>query len=176
MASLRPGQPAKFDKVLAREVNRSERSREPVSLVVFDVDHFKAINDSRGHLAGDEVLRAIAEVPSGAVREMDLVARYGGEEFATILPRCEQADAVTVVERINANLKARAADLDGVTVSSGVATSMPVHASDGRALAIRGRGRRGPLRVEAVRAGPVHRGFGPGHGHQGPLGMPCGTG
>ena len=121
-----------FDQVLAREVNRAERTREPLSLIVFDVDHFKAINDSRGHLGGDEVLRAIAEVLAGAVREMDLVARYGGEEFAVILPRCDQHDAIRVVERITSMSRQRA-DLDGVTLSSGLAT-IPFNAGDGLSL------------------------------------------
>ncbi|HMC39605.1 MAG TPA: GGDEF domain-containing protein [Acidimicrobiales bacterium] len=121
-----------FDQVLAREVNRAERTREPLSLVVFDVDHFKAINDTRGHLGGDEVLRAIAEVLGGAVREMDLVARYGGEEFAIILPRCDQHDAIRVVERITVTSRQRA-DLDGVTLSAGLAT-IPFNAHDGLSL------------------------------------------
>ena len=121
-----------FDQALAREVNRAERSREPLSLVVFDVDHFKLINDTRGHLGGDEVLRSLAEVLAGAVREMDLVARYGGEEFAVILPRCDQHDAIRVVERITTTTRQRA-DLDGVTLSSGVAT-IPFNANDGLSL------------------------------------------
>jgi diguanylate cyclase (GGDEF)-like protein len=121
-----------FDRILAREVNRSQRSREAVSLVVFDVDHFKQINDTRGHLAGDEVLRAIGQVLGHSVREMDLVARYGGEEFAVILPRCAQDEAVTVVRRITADL-ATHPELFGVTLSSGVAT-MPANGSDGTTL------------------------------------------
>lgn len=121
-----------FDQALAREVNRAERTREPLSLVVFDVDHFKLINDTRGHLGGDEVLRSIAEVLAGAVREMDLVARYGGEEFALILPRCDQHDAIRVVDRITTMTRQRA-DLDGVTLSSGLAT-IPFNANDGLSL------------------------------------------
>jgi diguanylate cyclase (GGDEF)-like protein len=121
-----------FDQVLAREVNRAERTGEPLSLVVFDVDHFKAVNDTRGHLAGDEVLRAIADVLAGAVREMDLVARYGGEEFAVILPRCDQHDAIRVIERITNNSRRRY-DLNGITLSSGVAT-IPFNAGDGLSL------------------------------------------
>jgi diguanylate cyclase (GGDEF)-like protein len=121
-----------FDQVLAREVNRAERTREPLSLVVFDLDHFKLINDTRGHLGGDQVLRSVAEVLAGAVREMDLVARYGGEEFACILPRCDQHDAIRVVERITTMARQRP-DLEGVTLSSGVAT-IPFNAADGLSL------------------------------------------
>lgn len=121
-----------FDLALVREVNRWERTREPMSLVVFDVDHFKAINDTRGHLGGDEVLRSIGAILAGAVREMDLVARYGGEEFAVILPRCDQHDAIRVVERIGTAMK-QSPELRGVTLSSGVAT-IPFNADGGLAL------------------------------------------
>jgi diguanylate cyclase (GGDEF)-like protein len=121
-----------FDKVLSGEVNRAERSREPLSLVVFDLDHFKEINDSRGHLAGDEVLRAIGQVMTAAVREMDLVARYGGEEFAIVLPRCDQHDAVRVVERIK-HASDESELLEGVTLSAGIAT-LPFNADDGLSL------------------------------------------
>ncbi|MGH9055401.1 MAG: diguanylate cyclase [Acidimicrobiales bacterium] len=121
-----------FDRVLAREVSRAERTHEPLSLVVFDVDHFKTVNDTRGHLAGDEVLRSIGGVLGGAVREMDLVARYGGEEFALVLPGCAQDDAVRVVCRVTESMGAKA-DLEGITLSSGVAT-LPLNASDGLAL------------------------------------------
>ena len=115
-----------FDNVLAREVKRSERSREPLSLAIFDLDHFKSINDTRGHLVGDEVLRGFSKVLAGAVRDMDLVARYGGEEFAVILPRCEAPDAVHVVARVMGALR-RATDLEGITVSVGIA-AMPANA------------------------------------------------
>jgi diguanylate cyclase (GGDEF)-like protein len=121
-----------FDRVLAREVSRVDRTGEPLSLVVVDVDHFKMVNDTLGHLRGDEVLRALASVLDGAVREMDLVARYGGEEFGIVLPRCDQHDAIRVVERITSAIR-RHPDLDGITVSSGLAT-VPFNAGDGRGL------------------------------------------
>jgi diguanylate cyclase (GGDEF)-like protein len=121
-----------FDRVLAREVNRAGHTGEPLSLVVFDIDHFKLINDSRGHLAGDEVLRSIGQLLAGAVRDMDLVARYGGEEFALVLPRCDQPDAVLVMGRVSDAIR-RHPGLAGITVSSGVAT-LPANASNGIAL------------------------------------------
>jgi diguanylate cyclase (GGDEF)-like protein len=118
-----------FDLALAREVSRSERTGDPLSLVVLDLDHFKEVNDSRGHLAGDEVLRAIGKVLASSVREMDLVARYGGEEFAMVLPRCDLADAVAVVARVTDSVRRQEA-LQGITLSSGVA-SLPLNASAG---------------------------------------------
>jgi two-component system cell cycle response regulator len=118
-----------FDHVLSSEVSRAERSGEPLALIIFDLDHFKAINDTRGHLAGDEVLKEFAQVLGRAVREMDTVARYGGEEFALVLPRCDQNGAVAVVERVNRGLRSDER-LDGVTVSAGVA-SLPANAGNG---------------------------------------------
>jgi two-component system cell cycle response regulator len=121
-----------FDHVLSSEVSRAERSGESFALVIFDLDHFKVVNDTQGHLAGDEVLKAFAKVLSNAVREMDLVARYGGEEFALILPRCDQHGAVAVVERVNRGLRI-CEPMQGVTVSAGVA-SLPSNAKSGRDL------------------------------------------
>jgi diguanylate cyclase (GGDEF)-like protein len=70
----------------ARERARSERSGTPLSLVVFDIDHFKRVNDNHGHAVGDEVLRAVAEALSAMARVTDVIARWGGEEFVAILP------------------------------------------------------------------------------------------
>jgi diguanylate cyclase (GGDEF)-like protein len=117
-----------FDKVLAREVSLAARTREPLSVVVVDVDHFKRINDTMGHLAGDEVLRACGATLAAGVRESDVVARYGGEEFAIVLPRCDAEGAAVVVDRIRAEVAGRD-DLGGITISAGVA-SMPDHASE----------------------------------------------
>jgi diguanylate cyclase (GGDEF)-like protein len=109
-----------FESVLTREVARSHRTHRDLSLIVFDVDHFKAINDTLGHQAGDEVLRHVATALSSVAREVDLVARHGGEEFAAILPDCSRDHAVEVAERMRAAI---AADPEiGVTISGGVAT------------------------------------------------------
>ncbi len=121
-----------FETTLSREVGRAQRTGHPLSLVVVDVDHFKAINDSHGHLAGDEVLRSLARVLQGEVRDMDVVARYGGEEFVVVLPDCGLTDALRVGERVRAAV-AVATGLPGVTVSGGVAT-LPDHADTGVGL------------------------------------------
>ena len=89
-----------FEVALAREVDRVARSGEPALLLVLDIDHFKRINDSYGHAAGDQVLRAVATALLDSVRPMDLVARIGGEEFAIILPSCPSAFGATVAERV----------------------------------------------------------------------------
>jgi diguanylate cyclase (GGDEF)-like protein len=89
-----------FDLALAREIDRVARSGEPALLLALDIDYFKRINDSWGHAAGDQVLRAVAAALIDSVRPMDLVARVGGEEFAIILPNCAVAFGETVAERV----------------------------------------------------------------------------
>jgi diguanylate cyclase len=89
-----------FDVALAREIDRVARSGEPALLLVLDIDHFKKVNDTYGHGAGDLVLKAVAGALMESVRPMDFVARVGGEEFAVLLPNCPSAFGETVAERI----------------------------------------------------------------------------
>ena len=76
-----------FYEVLGREYERSQRFGTPLSLILLDIDDFKQINDTRGHLAGDAVLHGVAATLAELIREIDLAARYGGEEFAILLPQ-----------------------------------------------------------------------------------------
>lgn len=89
-----------FHTVLSRELDVVARSGEPALLLMLDIDHFKKVNDTYGHPAGDLVLQAIAKCLTNCVRPMDTVARYGGEEFAVILPSCLASYGKTVAERI----------------------------------------------------------------------------
>lgn len=117
-----------FQKALEREVSRSARGGEPVSLLLLDVDHFKKLNDTQGHQAGDEVLRTAGRRLAEACREFDIAARYGGEEFAVILPNCSARESLMVAER----LRKEFAEIEGfgpITASGGVAT-YPTHAGD----------------------------------------------
>lgn len=89
-----------FISVLEREIDRVARSGEQALLLMLDIDHFKKINDTYGHTAGDQILQSVAGCLAQCVRPMDTVARYGGEEFAVILPNCQNAFGVAVSERI----------------------------------------------------------------------------
>ena len=93
-----------FCSVLERSIDVVARSGESVLLLLLDIDHFKTINDTHGHLAGDQVLQAIADCLAHCVRPMDTVARYGGEEFAIILPSCRPIFGRAVAERIRQTL------------------------------------------------------------------------
>ncbi|MFM7752025.1 MAG: GGDEF domain-containing protein [Opitutaceae bacterium] len=106
-----------FDRILAEETERARRLGQPLGLVLADVDHFKRINDTRGHAAGDVALRVLAERIPAAVRGIDRVARVGGDELGVILPAADAAGALEAARRICA----AAADA-GFTVSAGAAS------------------------------------------------------
>ncbi len=113
---------------LERELARSERYARPLSLVMFDIDRFKRINDDLGHLAGDAVLRELAACVRTTVRKDELLARYGGEEFAVVLPETPIEDAVAFAERLREAVAVHRFEQGGetvpVTVSVGVAGTM----------------------------------------------------
>ena len=89
-----------FRSVLEREIDRVTRSGEAALLLMLDIDHFKQVNDTYGHLAGDRVLQAVAQTLNACVRPMDTLARYGGEEFAVVLPACQGPFGQAAAERI----------------------------------------------------------------------------
>jgi diguanylate cyclase (GGDEF)-like protein len=120
-----------FSERLDLEVERSRRSRHPLSLILFDLDHFKQLNDRLGHLEGDMALVRLATLLTENRRAPDLVARYGGEEFTLLLPDTPHEDAMLVAERLRQAVERRG--LSGCTVSAGVAT-LPDHAEDSRSL------------------------------------------
>ncbi|MDP3235004.1 MAG: diguanylate cyclase [Myxococcales bacterium] len=95
-----------FQERLKEEFRRAQRYDDPMALIVMDVDHFKAVNDTHGHQAGDAVLLEVAKAIRTAVRETDFIARYGGEEFAVLLPKTHLAGALTVAERMSQAIKA----------------------------------------------------------------------
>ncbi|NGZ28619.1 MAG: diguanylate cyclase [Magnetococcales bacterium] len=115
-----------FDKYLEREYARVKRHQSPLSVVLFDLDHFKRINDTYGHPVGDKVLINVAEKATQSLRQADVIARYGGEEFILLLPDTNQEEAVRAAERIRESiLKMRfrvRGELVTITSSFGVST------------------------------------------------------
>lgn len=121
-----------FDGILEIELARLQRHGGRLSLLMLDVDYFKLFNDNYGHTAGDECLRRVAEVLSGALnRPSDLAARYGGEEFALILPDTDAQGALEIAERVRVEVEQlaiphhRSRTADYVTVSIGAVTVRP---------------------------------------------------
>ena len=113
-------------EILSRELLRGERNRDPIGVIMADVDNFKLINDSRGHAAGDDVLRIIASAMAAVVRPYDSVGRYGGEEFLIVAPGCGMAEAWELAERIRSHIAACSIVVPGgakvkVTLSLGIA-------------------------------------------------------
>lgn len=117
-----------FDQALAQELRRAAREATPLALLLVDLDHFKRFNDSYGHVAGDECLKAVsAQLALCAKRPGDLAARYGGEEMGIILPRTDLAGAMHIARQLQQGIQAlgiahRASPFGCVTVSIGVAT------------------------------------------------------
>lgn len=125
-----------FDGALEREVLRSARDRRPLAVLLIDIDHFKRLNDSAGHQAGDEALRRLGELLRGEVRRTDIVARYGGEEFCVLLPDCGSADADALAMRICGDVREQSKFWpSGITVSIGVTTTPPQTAEPGALVA-----------------------------------------
>jgi diguanylate cyclase (GGDEF)-like protein len=109
------------EEALAREVARARRTGAPLSLVLFDIDRFKSINDQAGHAVGDRVLRGISEILSASQRGSDLAMRWGGEEFLVLLPDVGLAGARIFAERVRENVQNLAVpDAGRITVSAGV--------------------------------------------------------
>ena len=121
-----------FDQVLDQEFQRARRQKEPLSLIILDIDHFKQYNDHYGHKAGDECLIEVADALRSSVhRASDTVARYGGEEFVAILPDTDHEGACAIAERIRQAIIKRNIKHQGssvakhVTASLGVASLIP---------------------------------------------------
>lgn len=115
-----------FDEQLERELSRCRRYGRALSLLLIDVDHFKRINDTYGHLAGDAVLKEVASSIRKRIRKEDLLARYGGEEFAVLTPEIDGRGAQAMGEKVRRMIEKHEFAFDGelipVTISCGVST------------------------------------------------------
>jgi diguanylate cyclase (GGDEF)-like protein len=117
---------ATWESEAEAEISRAVRTRSPLSMALIDIDHFKAVNDTWGHLAGDKVLRALSDALREQLRGYDLTGRFGGEEFVVLLPQTGEADALIIAERLRLDVAAMSIPVDDdtrirLTISIGVA-------------------------------------------------------
>jgi len=112
-------------RIIEAEINRAERHKRHLSLILMDIDHFKKVNDTFGHMVGDIVLKSIADIVKGIVRKSDSFIRLGGEEFLILLPETDEVSATKVAENIRSIMEKHVHPLVGfVTVSCGVSERM----------------------------------------------------
>jgi adenylate cyclase len=129
-----------FNEHIEQQWYRQVETKQPLSVILCDVDHFKLYNDTYGHLAGDACLQQVAKALGHAVRSNDLVARYGGEEFVIVLPNTNNETALQIADRINSQVRdlhiahAKSSASDRVTLSCGVATTIPNFTSSSPSL------------------------------------------
>ncbi len=142
----------KLDDILADQLARFKRNQRPFALLMLDIDHFKKLNDTYGHLAGDQVLASVARTFSNSIRNIDFVARYGGEEFVIVLPETALSAARDMAERILTQVRSASYQFNdqsiAVTLSIGVAMSRSSDESADTLLA-----RTDRMLYEAKRAG-----------------------
>ncbi len=126
-----------FDEMLVREIGRANRYGKELSVLFFDLDNFKKVNDTFGHLAGDEALRNVARIVMDQIRTIDIAFRFGGEEIVVVLPETGKAAAYVVGERIREKVEGLKLDYNdhaiNLTISGGIAT-LPVDTTDARDL------------------------------------------
>lgn len=126
-----------FQEHLEEQILEASRYKQPLSIILADVDHFKKVNDTHGHQAGDQILQGFAHVLVRNVRDVDVVSRYGGEEFVILLLQTPEKEAHAIAEAIRADLAAQSFDVGhksiSVTASFGVAT-FPTDATSGQQL------------------------------------------
>src|SRR6516162_2424169 len=121
------------------EIARAIRTRSPLALALVDIDHFKAVNDTYGHLVGDKALRAVTDALRGQLRAYDLAGRFGGEEFVVLLPQAREVDAINVAERLRRHIAAMSIPVDdddesGPSVRLTVSIGVTVLDNDSREL------------------------------------------
>jgi two-component system, cell cycle response regulator len=125
-------------EVIAREHSRQLRDNSSFGIILLDLDHFKSINDTHGHLVGDAVLKEASRRMTTCVRPYDTVGRYGGEEFLVVAPSCDRAGIAAIAERIHQSVSASPVDTDdgpvSITVSCGIAVSRATYPLDPKQL------------------------------------------
>ena len=123
-----------FEEALEREVSRSRRYERSLALVMFDVDHFKRVNDQHGHLAGDYVLKQLASTLRTRIRREDVFARYGGEEFGMLLPEVDLAGAVKLADKVRRLVEKQRFEFDKTTIPISISVGVAMLGSEHRDL------------------------------------------
>lgn len=139
----------KFDDIYSKEIKRAKRYENDLSMIIFDLDNFKQINDNYGHLTGDEVLREIADITLNSVREQDISVRWGGEEFLVLLPQTNLAGAVAAANKIKTSITAQAISSKSLNVTASFGVAQLLKDDDEASFMTRSDG----LLYEAKRAG-----------------------
>ena len=122
-----------FYTLLENEIRRCSRYKRNMSLIMMDIDNFKNINDTYGHLTGDLILKHLASTLQDTVRKIDIPARYGGEEFVVILPETDKKDACIIAERIRKNVSQIEVKIDDTrTLSPTVSIGVAQYTTDGQ--------------------------------------------
>ena len=111
-----------WEREAAVEITRAVRTGTPLALALVDIDHFKMVNDTYGHLVGDKALRAVTDALRSQLRAYDLAGRFGGEEFVVLLPQAREMDAINVAERLRAHIANMSIPV-GNDIESGPASS-----------------------------------------------------
>jgi diguanylate cyclase (GGDEF)-like protein len=121
-----------IERRLIVELNHIKRNAQKLSIGLIDVDHFKSVNDTVGHPAGDTVLRAVVSAITGQIRDYDFLGRFGGDEFLLLLPQSSATDALVVANRIGEAVRACPSPIDGtpLTISIGISEAVPGEASE----------------------------------------------
>jgi two-component system cell cycle response regulator len=121
-----------FFELMSQETERAKRYGRPLSLIMFDLDHFKAVNDTYGHVAGDTVLQTVTRIVNSIIRKNDIFARYGGEEFVILSPEAGLDSAVSIAEKLRASVEQHFFPEAGrITISVGVAAYAKEDPEDG---------------------------------------------
>lgn len=121
-----------YREALATELARAERHRFEMAILLFDLDHFKRVNDEQGHAAGDRILQLAAQIIERSIRRSDIVARWGGEEFVVLMPQTDMSHGLEAAERIRRNIE-QELRWANVTTSGGIAV-YPHHGNDEHSL------------------------------------------
>lgn len=121
---------AHWQSRLVEEFGRARRYKHPMSLLLFDLDHFKSINDNYGHLAGDAVLVKVADLVQESLRESDVAGRYGGEEFGIILPDTDAEGSMVVAERLRKSVESSPVDFEKVTIPMSTSVGVVAFSAD----------------------------------------------